>query len=155
MAPYRHVKWTWQQIVCFSLGICFLSACDEPSRVKSVPPTSVKSRHIGSVTRASTAIQDSNLPTLDDGEPLQAGDPRTEGWQTESYNDQAQEQLKIVGRLLTGEQTADEKTLKSLLAADFSSDTLSPPMALIHSDEQFHVSRFDDGQPKPIPGESV
>ncbi len=155
MAQHKHVTSTWQQIICLTLGICFLPACDQQSRVKSDPATSVNSVRDNAVAREPTAIQASSLPILDTGESLQAGDPTTEGWETESYSEHAQKQLKLVGRLLTGEQTADKKTLDSLIAADYSSDTLSPPMALVHSDEQFHISRFDESQLEPKPGEGV
>lgn len=76
------------------------------------------------------------------GQWKKTDDPRSDGWDTEVFNDQAGAQLYALGKLILHPKHSDLKALTALITEDFSADPLAPEkLTTVFQDDNFIVER--------------
>ncbi len=83
-------------------------------------------------------------------------DPESDGWKTELFTDHANDQLKQLGKLLTGESDANPAKLESLIGQNFSCGSLLPDgLNTVFEDQQVVVERSAQDPPGNLFGRSL
>jgi len=100
-----------------------------------------------------TVVADSaKIPAVENHRSwAEVDDPTKDGWDTEAFSDQANQQLKYIGQLIAGTEGIDPDRIASLIAPDFACEALLPvELSTVFEDPALKVER---GSPVPTDSE--
>lgn len=72
-------------------------------------------------------------------------DPEVDGWQTEKFNELADKQLKLVGKLLCDENLIDTGHAREIVTSSFRGELRPRQLELVFDDQSLEVHRADGG----------
>ena len=99
---------------------------------------------LGSFPEKESSVEERfELPTVGEGHSwIDLDDPTKDGWDTEAFSAQANQQLTQVGDLIAGTEEIDTRQIAALITADFTGEALLPEkLSTVFEDQDLTVER--------------